>query len=135
MSETSINFGVEGRAGRAGGASNDKILTGKGLEPALPPASPADQPPKVGQEVGHPIFETRPHHKEFEVGHRVVVTVEGLHNGAKGEITGKRYLGRTHIRYDIKLDKPSHSLTEIFVEVPVEAKRTYLIDANVPPRS
>ena len=134
MSETSIKFGVEGRAGRAGGASNDKILTGKGLEPALPPASPADQPPKVGQEVGHPIFETRPHHKEFEVSHRVVVTVEGLHNGAKGEITGKRYLGRTHIRYDIKLDKPSHNLTEIFVEVPVETKRTYLMDAGVPPR-
>jgi hypothetical protein len=72
--------------------------------------------------------------KSLRLGHRVVVTVEGLHNGAKGEITGKRYLGRTHIRYDIKLDKPSHNLTEIFVEVPVETKRTYLMDAGVPPR-
>jgi hypothetical protein len=133
-SETSIKFGVKGRAGRAGEAFNDEILTGKGLEPALPPASPADQPPKVGQEVGHTTLKARPHHKEFEVGNRVVVTVEGLHNGAKGEITGKQYLGRTHTRYDIKLDKPSHNLTEIFVEVPFEAKRTYLMnDASIPP--
>jgi hypothetical protein len=75
-------------------------------------------------------------HKEFEVGNRVVVTVEGLHNGTKGEITGKQYLSRTHTRYYIKLDKPSHNLTKIFVEVPFEAKWTYLMnDVSVPPRS
>jgi hypothetical protein len=74
-------------------------------------------------------------HKEFEVGNRVVVTAEGLHKGTKGQVTGKQYLSRTHTRYNIKLDKPSHFLTEIFVEVPVEAKWPYLMDdASVPPR-
>jgi len=73
-------------------------------------------------------------HKEFEVGNRVIVTAEGLHKGTKGKITGKQYLSRTHTRYNIKLDKPSHFLTEIFVEVPVEAKSPYLMnDASVPP--
>jgi len=45
-SETSIKFGVEGRAGRA---ANDEINTGQGLEAALPPALPPDAL-KVGQQ-------------------------------------------------------------------------------------
>jgi hypothetical protein len=125
ISEIFIKIWEKGRAGRAGRAGSDETDTEQGLESALPPASPAALPPntpKVGQ-----------HHKEFEVGNRVVVTVEGLHKGAKGKITGKWYLGHTYTRYDIKLDKPSHSLTEIFVEIPIEAKRTYLVDANLPP--
>jgi predicted P-loop ATPase len=137
-SENCIEFGVESRAGRAAHIEKSKTLTEQGLEPALPASQPPALPPnalKVGQQVGHTTFETRPHHKEFEVGSRVVITFEGLHNGTKGKITGKRYLGRTHIRYDIGLDRPSHNLTEIFVEVPVEAKCTYLMnDVSVPPR-
>jgi predicted P-loop ATPase len=142
MSENSIKFGVRGEAGDAAQFETSKTLAAQELEAASPTALPTASPhylPEVRQEVMQQDklanSETRPHHKEFEVGNRVVVTVEGLHNGAKGEITGKQYLGRTHTRYDIKLDKPSHNLTEIFVEVPFEAKRTYLMDgASVPPR-
>jgi predicted P-loop ATPase len=130
-SETSIKFGVVSGSGGSGGSAHTETLASQGLEYVPPPAPPAD-PPLVNNEVGQQDkltnFESKPYHKEFEVGNRVVVTVEGLHKGAKGKITGKQYLGRTHTRYDIKLDKPSHSLTEIFVEVPFEAKRTYLID-------
>jgi predicted P-loop ATPase len=136
MPEISIKFGVKGGSGGSGGSANDEILTDKGLEAAPPSDPPADPPhylPEVDQQDKLTNFEPKPYHKEFEVGQKVVCTVEGLHKGAKGKITGKRYLGRTHVRYDIELDKPSHSLTEIFVEVPVEAKRIYLIDANVPP--
>jgi hypothetical protein len=131
MSESSVKFGVRSEAGEAAQFETSKTLAGQGLEAATPPATPPASP-LANNEVWQQ--NKRPHHKEFEVGNQVVVTIEGLHNGVKGKITGKRYLGRTHIRYDIKLDKPSHSLTEIFVEVPIEAKRTYLIDANVSPR-
>jgi predicted P-loop ATPase len=142
MSENSIKFGVRGEAGDAAQFETSKTLAAQELEAASPTALPTASPhylPEVRQEVMQQDklanSETRLHHKEFEVSNRVVVTVEGLHNGAKGEITGKQYLGRTHTRYDIKLDKPSHNLTEIFVEVPFEAKRTYLMDgASVPPR-
>jgi predicted P-loop ATPase len=130
MSENSIKFEVEGVAGVAAQFETSETLAGQGLEAATPPASPPATP-LANNEVWQQ--NKRPHHKEFKVGNQVVVTIKGLHHGVKGEITGKWYLGRTHTRYDIKLDKPSHSLTEIFVEVPVEAKRTYLIDANVPP--
>jgi predicted P-loop ATPase len=130
MSENSTKFGVRGEAGETAQFETSKTPVAQGLEAASPPASPPVSP-LANNEVRPE--DKRPHHKEFEVGQQVVVTVEGLHHGAKGKITGKQYLGRTHTRYDIKLDKPSHSLTEIFVEVPVEAKRTYLIDANVPP--
>jgi hypothetical protein len=47
--ETSIEFGVKGRAGRA---ANDETLTDKGLEPALPPALPHFEP-EVGQQSEH----------------------------------------------------------------------------------
>jgi predicted P-loop ATPase len=131
-SENSIKFGVEGVSGVAPHFETSETLAPQDLGAAIPPVTPPATPhylPEVWQQ------DKRPHHKEFEVGNRVVVTVEGLHNGTKGEITGKQYLGRTHTRYDIKLDKPSHSLTEIFVEVPFEAKRTYLIDdVSVSPR-
>jgi hypothetical protein len=130
MSKNSKEFGVEGVVGVAAQFETTETPTAQGLEAASPPTSPPATP-LANNEVWQE--DKRPHHKEFEVGQQVVVTVEGLHKGAKGKITDKRYLGRTHTRYDIKLDKPSHSLTEIFVEVPIEAKRTYLIDANVPP--
>jgi len=132
VSENSIKFVEKSVPGVAAQFETSETPTTQGLEAATPAATSAATPhylPEVWQE------DKQPHHKEFEVGQEVVCTVEGLHKGAKGKITGKRYLGRTHVRYDIELDKPSHSLTEIFVEVPVEGKRTYLIDANVPPRS
>jgi predicted P-loop ATPase len=129
--KNSKEFGVTGEAGVAAQFETSETLAAQGLEAATPPVSPPATP-LTNNEVWQE--DKRPHHKEFEVGQQVVVTVEGLHKGAKGKITGKQYLGRTHTRYDLKLDKPSHSLTEIFVEVPIEAKRTYLVDANVPPR-
>jgi hypothetical protein len=130
MSKNSIKFAVGSVAGVAAQFETSETSMAQGLEAATPAASPPATP-LANNEVWQ--GDKQPHHKEFEVGQKVVCTVEGLHKGAKGKITGKRYLGRTHTRYDIKLDKPSHSLTEIFVEIPVEAKRTYLIDANVPP--
>jgi predicted P-loop ATPase len=130
MSENSIKFGVSSEAGEAAQFETSETPTAQGFDAASPPAS-APASPLANNEVRQQ--DKRPHHKEFEVGNQTVVAIEGLHKGAKGKITGKQYLGRTHIRYDIELDKPSHSLTEIFVEVPIEAKRTYLVDANVPP--
>jgi len=61
-------------------------------------------------------------HKEFEVGDRVTITehVAPKYKGAIGKITGKRFLGRTHIKYEVQLDKAVRGELSLAVEVPRE---------------
>lgn len=67
--------------------------------------------------------------KELDVGNKVVVTehASNLHKGREGKIIGKQYLNRSHIRYEIRMDKPSHNSQEISVEVPFDANCVYLM--------
>ena len=61
-------------------------------------------------------------HKEFEVGAWVIITehVAPKYKGAIGKITGKRFLGRTHIKYEVQLDKAVRNELSVAVEVPRE---------------
>ncbi len=92
-----------------------------------PTSEPTDDGCKVSKVCNADA--SKKQHREFEVDQCVVVTehAERLHQGKAGKITAKRYLGRTHIRYQIQLDKPSHGLSEIAVEIPWETNLTYLM--------
>jgi hypothetical protein len=71
-------------------------------------------------------------HKEFEVGDRVTITehVAPTYKGAIGKITKKRFLGRTHIKYEVQLDKAVRGQQSVAVEVPREWDGlTYLMPA------
>jgi len=70
-------------------------------------------------------------HKEFEVADRVTITehVAPTYKGAIGKITGKRFLGRTHIKYEVQLDKAVRGELSVAVEVPRHDGLTYLMPA------
>jgi len=71
-------------------------------------------------------------HKEFEVADRVTITehVAPTYKGAIGKIIGKRFLGRTHIKYEVQLDKAARGELSVAVEVPREWDGlTYLMPA------
>jgi putative DNA primase/helicase len=59
-------------------------------------------------------------HKEFEVKQRVAITEHAsqLHKGAVGTIAGKTLVGRTHIKYQVQLDKESRGQRLVAVEIP-----------------
>jgi hypothetical protein len=70
-------------------------------------------------------------HKEFEVADRVTITehVAPTYKGAIGKITGKRFLGCTHIKYEVQLDKAVRGELSVAVEVPRHDGLTYLMPA------
>jgi hypothetical protein len=61
-------------------------------------------------------------HRRFEVDDRVIITehVAPTYKGAIGKITGKRFLRRTHIKYEVQLDKAVRGQQSVVVEVPTE---------------
>jgi hypothetical protein len=80
-----------------------------------------------------PLVKTeKKQHRRFEVDDRVTITEHAAptYKGAIGKIIGKRFLDRTHIKYEVQLDKAVRGQQSVVVEVPREWDGlTYLMPA------
>jgi putative DNA primase/helicase len=107
-------------------------------KPANPP-NPASASPvpdtKPAQEDINPALRQSPpstpatkrHHKEFQVGDRVVIAeVDNLHQGQHGEVIHVGY-GSRETDYIVKLDKESRGSKQVRVTVPKGSKLTFLM--------
>ena len=89
-------------------------------------ASPAQSPAEVLQSSPlSPAIGAK--HKDFEKGDRVVIVEpRSLHEGEHGEVLYVGH-GSRETDYLIRLDKKSHNLAEVTVQVPKGSKLTFLM--------
>lgn len=118
----------------------DKLcaVDGEKKESKLSNPTPASVPANTNPSNNHHESVTNPspepvapkQHREFEIKQRVIITEHAcrLHKGAVGEIVGKTYLGRSHTKYHVQLDKKSHGQRLVAVEIPIDVDGlTYLM--------
>jgi len=90
--------------------------TSTALTPAKLPQSPLSTPANVGA-----------NHKEFKKGDRVlIVEPRNIHEGQHGEVLHVGY-GSRETDYLIRLDKKSHNLTEVTIQVPKGSKDAFMM--------
>jgi putative DNA primase/helicase len=116
--------------------SKSEINTEGGLLPSTP-ASPANPVPATNKtpartpaklpQPSRPTPAIKNHHKEFEVGDRVVIAEVGtMHQGQHGQVIHVGY-GSRETDYIVKLDKESRGSKQVRVTIPNGSKLTFLM--------
>jgi hypothetical protein len=91
------------------------------------PCLETSQPSNSEHTTSTPSSNPAAKNRTFEVGDRVVIAEVGsIHQGQHGKVVSVGY-GSRKTYYLVRLDKKSHNLNEVIVQVPKDSKDTFLM--------